>query len=67
MHYYRVIFKISRRGKEINLPVQIYPLPVSRLGVIFAPGRLASANVYVELTNSSFLKNIWRRFSAGRS
>ena len=61
VNYYRVFLTIIRRGKHINLPVQIHPLPVSQFGLIFAPGKLA--NVYVEMKQSTMLKNIRRRFS----
>ena len=61
LNYHRILLKIKRNKREINLPVQIYPRPASQLGIIFAPGRLAS--VYVEMKHSSLLKNIRRRFS----
>lgn len=61
INYYRLQLKVKRQDKEIVVPLQIYPLPVNRVGIIFAPGRLV--NVYVEMKHSSLLKNIRRRFS----
>ena len=60
-NYYRISLKIKRGERELNLPLQIYPEPVSRLGIVFAPGRMTS--VYVEMKHSSLLENIRRRFS----
>ncbi|MGI6308165.1 MAG: PDZ domain-containing protein [Dethiobacteria bacterium] len=61
LNYYRVLFKIRRGRQELELPVNLYPLPASRAGLIFAPNRWA--NTFVEIKQSSLWQNIRRRFS----
>jgi membrane-associated protease RseP (regulator of RpoE activity) len=65
LYYNRVLLNIIRDGKNINIPVQIYPQPISSFGVIFPPGRWNS--VYVEMKHSSLWKKIRNRFLPGRS
>ncbi len=64
LYYNRVLLSIIRKGKNINIPAQIYPQPISRFGVIFPPGRWNS--VYVEMKHSSLGEKIRSRFWPGR-
>ena len=61
INYHRVLLKIKRKERELNIPLQLYPGPVSRLGIVFAPDCLT--NVYVEMKHSSLLQKIRRYFS----
>ena len=64
LYYNRALLSVVREGKNINIPVQIYPQPISRFGVIFPPSRWN--NVYVEMKHSSLWKKIRGRFLPGR-
>ncbi len=64
LNYLHLLFKIRRGGRELDLTVQLDPLPASQVGLIFAPDRLASA--FVEIKQSSLWKNFLRRVSRGR-
>lgn len=60
LNYYRILLKIERGGRKMSLPLKIYPLPVNKVGLIFAPGWAVS--VYLEMKESSLWRNIRRRF-----
>jgi len=65
LSYYRALLKVRRRGKEFNLTVQVYPHPISRFGLIFAPNKWAS--YYVEIKRGSLWKNLLEKFLPGSS
>ena len=65
LNYYRLLFKIKRGGRELDLPVHLDPLPASQVGLIFAPNRWAST--FVEIKQGSLWQSIRRRFSPKES
>ncbi len=61
MSYFRALLKVKRETQVFPLPVQIYPQPISNLGVVFAPR--AAENVYVEMKHNPLWKRLTDRFS----
>ncbi|NLJ57086.1 MAG: PDZ domain-containing protein [Firmicutes bacterium] len=62
-NYYRILFNIKRGRQILELPVNLYPLPASQTGLIFAPRRWAKT--FVEIKQGSFWQKIRRRFFPG--
>lgn len=63
--YFRVLLKVKRGERIFSLPIQIYPHPISNLGIVFAPG--VSENIYVEMQHSPLWKRLAERFSRKKS
>ncbi len=61
IYYRQALLTVQREGRELLLPVDIYPVPINQFGALFAPGKLP--RVYVEMKSSPFWKR-WGRRSA---